>query len=253
MLNESLKVRGDILFKLIDGQTNSTRSVTHVRNLITNTGKKYFVDRVLGKDTSLIDQIYIGDSTQPPNVNDITVYSASPKVKSVRFLDSAENTSNQFIVETAFLDTLEDTPDYDISEIALFSNSAGLIARTVINNQQAAILIENAGSTSVNGYYFYTSDYLGEPRYETEDGSYIIEAGSGFFTGSTVLKSPTNVYYYYSFDSPSNLTNSSVWNISIGFTQGENPPPTSTVFDAATSITKAETDILNIVWKIQIG
>lgn len=133
MLSDSLHIQGDVSLRLIDSMTQKVRSQVHVQNLITTLGKRHFIDRIVGNSSDILFRIQIGDGLTTPTVND-TSLAGNTLESLIRFLNRPTDADNYLIAEAVFLDTPENTPNFTINEVGLFTSTFDLAARTVLPN-----------------------------------------------------------------------------------------------------------------------
>jgi len=123
-----------VSIQVTDRETGEVRQKIDVHNLITNVGKTFLVDRVLGTSTETISKIGLGDGTTAPDPSQTELAGAFQTFKILSSLQRPGTQVKSWIASTSFIDTEAETPDTDVNEIGLFTDQDTMIARTVLSS-----------------------------------------------------------------------------------------------------------------------
>jgi hypothetical protein len=134
MIKDFVSIKGDVSIRVIDQATRQTRQKVQIRNLITEVGKTYLVDRVLGTTSEVISQIGLGDGTTAPDVSQTALTGSNQVFKNLLSLQRPTLEVKSWIASTSFIDEASETPSEDINEIGLFTDQDTMIARTVLSS-----------------------------------------------------------------------------------------------------------------------
>jgi hypothetical protein len=117
MINEGLKLRGDVAVVLRDKNGN-VKEERNIQNLIVDTGLNFICDRMKNDETAMT-HMALGSGTTAPAAGDTSLES---QLGSRELLDSSTVTNNQIVYISSF-EATEATGA--VSEAAIFNAASG--------------------------------------------------------------------------------------------------------------------------------
>lgn len=137
MVNDLLKVKGDVKIQVFD-QNKNLKDNREVKNLVVATGKDYIAQRMTANTTTIMSHMAVGSGNVTPTTADTTLDTETDRI----ILDSTNVTSNVITYVTTFP---AGNATGTIAEAGIFNAGAGgtMLCRTNFNevNKGAADVI----------------------------------------------------------------------------------------------------------------
>lgn len=127
MVNDLLKVKGDVKIQVFD-QNKNLRDNREVKNLVVATGKDYIAQRMTANTTTLMSHMAVGSGNVAPITSDTTLNTETDRI----VLDSTNVTSNVVTYVTTFP---AGNATGTIAEAGIFNAGSGgtMLCRTNFN------------------------------------------------------------------------------------------------------------------------
>lgn len=129
MINEQIKLKGDLEVLVID-ENNNIKDKREVKNLVVNTGKNYIAARMQANTTSILSHMAVGGGNTAATVSDSLLQAEMARVA----LDSTTRNNNVLTYVTTFP---AGTGTGALTEAGIFNaataNTGTMLCRTVFS------------------------------------------------------------------------------------------------------------------------
>lgn len=127
MVNDLLKVKGDVKIQLFD-QNKNLKDNREVKNLVVATGKDYIAQRMTANTTNIMSHMAVGSGNVSPTTADTTLDTETDRI----VLDSTNVTSNVITYVTTYP---AGNATGTIAEAGIFNAGSGgtMLCRTNFN------------------------------------------------------------------------------------------------------------------------